>query len=102
MANVPVTITHTAGTPGTWTATYAGPPYTNPLSETFSYTSTNSTDPNQCKLWYNTGMGTVSTLLTKNGSSFTVNSGITFAVTDANDGTTPALSHVIHVGSGKP
>jgi hypothetical protein len=97
MANVGVSITYTSPT---WNA--------NPNSGTFpndsGVTFTNNDPTNDCKLWYQVPGGSVvlHTTIAHNGGSFSLSSGVSFTITATSITTPPAMSHVIHVGSGVP
>lgn len=95
MANLDVTISGSAPNFG---VNPSGGTYPAPL--TVMFTNTSTTD--DCKLWYQLQgqLGVQNTLLTKNGGTFPFSGGVSFAVSATNVNIQPALSHVIHVGSG--
>jgi hypothetical protein len=76
-----------------------GPPYTAPLS-----IIVNNESRSACKLWYQeVGMSPLQQAIIQTGGTDTITSdpGISFSVTATGANVQPALSHVIHVGSGK-
>jgi len=79
--------------------TYPSGPYTVPLSVKF----TNNSTTDDCWVWYRAdGMSPAySYAIGMNGGFFTVQSGVSFNVSAPNVTVQPALSHVIHVGSGR-
>jgi hypothetical protein len=99
VSNVPVSITYTSPT---WNANPNSGSYSNDSGVTF----TNNDASNDCKLWYRVGgAAEISHTITHGGGYYTVpavNEGISFKITDTSVTTPPALSHVIHVGSGLP